>query len=275
MIELKDKTQLLTLSMEEISNPELVSFERARVEKIGNAIAFIAEGVSVSDKMWETIQRSIDYMPNAEDLKRPRNFDYVNLATDEIAPDLDTKSMVRELKTQNAGSWLTKSIFYWISPTAKAERESFLEEERARRQRNLDEGISQPYLHKERQADDYQITVGRISNNNKLNDPNLLSAINAICTNPNKPFLIVFGHGGVKNGEMGVGEEYGPQVEVRKVLEKMGVESDKYSLIILERCNKPGLKPPILSNQTPIYHVDKGLAGFLSEKDSGFVDPSK
>ncbi len=266
-----------------------IHFEPARsgFEKVGNALALVLEGIPMGEPMWDEIKR-IYGVPLGED-KRPKVFSYVDLATDEIA--LDPNRPDSDLLTSNEVgylSYLARSPFYRYFPKATKDRETYLGYKRSYiKSAHGQDSFYSAHIRDERlmlspegQPKGLKLALTRLSsgyiNDHYSEDPNIVKAIQAICANPEKPFLIIHGHGGhrytLKGRKMIIGESDGNHWEdLEKVFRHMEVEKDKYSLVILHRCNSAGLTPEKFRGKTPILQTI-GNAGILSERESQFIE---
>jgi hypothetical protein len=237
--------------------------ESTTVERIGNGIALVHRGIKLTPKSQEILFGG--------ETPSPTKFDYISLATDEVAPDpSDESSLAKEYRGFKNLSWVERNLLSRILPKPKKAKQEIINELRQTREDNLTYGLNSEFVGLEGQYVDFSNRVIRriLSGNPKGEDKFMLTKFKQVVqTDVSKPFLIVYGHGRTSKKSWEIGEaDWGTHTDLSSVLEHMDVDKDKYSAVLLVSCNEAKTTPPILGN-TPIFYVE-GIAGGISNYTS-------
>ncbi len=261
----------------------------SRVEKIGNAIALIHEGIPLEESYIKTLFG--DNPPPDLD----GTFDSINLATDEIARDpnddlsirvafenmykqkqVEIAADIQRVKEANEALPLMQrirnrltgrnAIRTWNTGpnfdkrSKKQQLADFIESEKRERRHHLALGTRSDYFRQGYQEVEIELRAKMILED----DPAIFKQFfDTIKLTPQKPFLIIYGHGGDREGQpqkWQIGESFTQNyTDLTEVFKKMQAETGKYSAILLVSCNGNKLTPPDAGG-SPVFYAE-GLAG--------------
>ncbi len=218
------------------------------LERIGNGIALIHEGIPFDDELKQHIYGN--EIPSNGNL----TLDYVDLATDELARDPNNEEEILDLYQKMVKEQVPKSM-----PDERSEEEKkadFVAFQKRLRKYQLESGEDSTFLVKGRQLFDLQLNIRRLMYPGSREEDFFYHTIRKV---PEKPFLVIQGHGGDRENnptKWQIGERgTGVYTDLTAVLTRMNVQDDKYSAILLVSCNPQAIEPEKLGN-TPIFYTE-------------------
>jgi hypothetical protein len=248
--------------------PERTSnnYPQPEYQKIDNALAYVHKDIPISPELQMELFEQV--FPETE---TPR-LDYINLASDEFNQDTESPETQKVIEAKFLQS---KSLFSKIkmsllgmSPKDKEALNSYVNSYKQMIKYANESRKHIHYEHSDRQLSDFKEDESLVL---QRRDTLVFKKFReTIKSNPKKPFLILFGHGGqswslnkgLPTKKWSIGEaSTGNTIDLQKLFSHLDLE--KYSAVLLVSCNDGKAQPPRIEN-VPLFYVD-GIAGRLTK----------